>query len=345
MGCETFLRVALGETMNSSSQTLVEFNRIDPFLAAKNNLQNLGEQEQRCAELLLQEPNLVIKSSIADFAKLAKTSQATVVRFAKKLGFAGYPHLKLALVAALGFQVGSKAQSAEELELGIKPDDIMGTMIEKLMNTTISTVRMTRNLVDQEVIQHLIESISSANLVGTYGAGASNLVAKDCQLKFARLGKAAVHFHDNHQALSSIGMFSSNDVLILVSHTGKTAELLTVMREFKARNVKVATITNDLHSELAKQSDFVLLTQAERKTIRIGATVSRVAQLFIVDCLTLAWAQRSWTSAKSASEAASDAVMRSNNTGPLLTTENWPDIGSIPERVRKSSTSRGKNER
>jgi DNA-binding MurR/RpiR family transcriptional regulator len=140
-------------------------------------------------------------------------------------------------------------------------------------------------------------------------------------------------------------MFSSNDVLILVSHTGKTAELLTVMREFKSRNVKVATITNDLHSELAKQSDFVLLTQAERKTIRIGATVSRVAQLFIVDCLTLAWAQRSWVSAKSASEAASDAVMRSNKSGQLLTTENWPDIGSIPARVRKSSTSRGKNER
>jgi DNA-binding MurR/RpiR family transcriptional regulator len=331
--------------MTSNSQSIVEINRIDPLLAAKNQIQYLGEQEQRCAELLLREPNLIIKSSIADFAKQAKTSQATVVRFAKKLGFAGYPHLKLALVASLGFQVGSNAQNAEELELGIKPNDLLGTMIEKLMNTTISTVRMTRNLVSHEVINELVESITRAKVVGTYGAGASNLVAKDCQLKFARLGKTSVHFHDNHQALSSIGMFSGGDVLILVSHTGKTAELITVLREFKARNIKVATITNDAHSILAKQSDFVLLTQAERKTIRIGATVSRVAQLFMVDCLTLAWAQRSWTSSKSASEAASDAVMRSNNLAPLMKTENWPNRGSIPERVRRSSTSRGKNER
>ena len=331
--------------MISTSQSIVEINRIDPFLAAKNHFQYLGEQEQRCAELLLQEPNLIIKSSISEFAIQAKTSQATVVRFAKKLGFAGYPHLKLALVASLGFQVGSNAQIAEELELGIKPDDVLGTMIEKLMNTTISTVRMTRNLVDQVTINNLIESITKARIIGTYGAGASNLVAKDCQLKFARLGKASVHFHDNHQALSSIGMFNSEDVLILVSHTGKTAELVPVLREFKNRNIKVAIVTNDANSSLAKLSDFVLLTQAERKNIRIGATVSRIAQLFIVDYLTLAWAQRSWASAKSASEAASDAVMRSNILAPLIKTENWPKKGSIPERVRKSSTSRGNHER
>jgi DNA-binding MurR/RpiR family transcriptional regulator len=244
----------------------------------------------------------------------------------------------------MGFQVGSQAQGAEELELGIKPDDPMDTMIEKLMNTTISTVRMTRNLVDQDEIARLVEQISKSNLVATYGAGASNLVAKDCQLKFARLGKAAIHFHDNHQALSSIGMFSEGDILILVSHSGKTVELLTVMNEFKAQGVLIATITNDSNSQLARQSDFVLLTQAERRAIRIGATVSRVAQLFIVDYLTMAWAQRSWASAKTASEAASDAVTRSNNA-TSVDIKNWSKQGSIPARVSKSSTVRGKNER
>jgi DNA-binding MurR/RpiR family transcriptional regulator len=217
-------------------------------------------------------------------------------------------------------------------------------MIEKLMNSTISTVRMTRNLVDQEVIAKLIQQITKANLVATYGAGASNLVAKDCQLKFARLGKASIHFQDNHQALSSIGMLSKGDVLILVSHSGKTLELLAVLNEFKACGVLIATITNDSNSQLAKLSDYVLLTQAELKAIRIGATVSRVAQLFIVDYLTLAWAQRSWTSAKTASGAASDAVTRSNNT-TTVEIQNWLKQGSIPVRVRRSSTSRGKHER
>jgi DNA-binding MurR/RpiR family transcriptional regulator len=330
--------------MRASSESIVEFNRINPILSAQNNFQDLGDQEQRCALILINEPSVIIRSSISDFADYAKTSQATVVRFAKKLGFVGYPHLKLAVVASMGFQVGSQAQGAEELELGIKPDDPMDTMIEKLMNTTISTVRMTRNLVDQEEIARLVEQISKSNLVATYGAGASNLVAKDCQLKFARLGKAAIHFHDNHQALSSIGMFSEGDILILVSHSGKTVELLSVMNEFKAQGVLIATITNDSNSQLARQSDFVLLTQAERRAIRIGATVSRVAQLFIVDYLTMAWAQRSWASAKTASEAASDAVTRSNNA-TSVDIKNWSKQGSIPARVSKSSTVRGKNER
>ena len=182
-----------------------------------------------------------------------------------------------------------------------------------------------------------MERASSANLIATYGAGASNLVAKDCQLKFARLGKPAIHFQDNHQALSSIGMFFEGDILILVSHTGKTAEILPLMREFKARGVLIATITNNANTELAKQSDFVLLTQAERRSIRIGATVSRVAQLFIVDYLTLAFAQSSWASAKAASEAASDAVARSNDSASFEN-ENWLKQGPIPARVRKTSS-------
>jgi DNA-binding MurR/RpiR family transcriptional regulator len=320
-----------------TKKSIVELNRINPILSAKNQFLDLGEQEQRCAEILIEEPSIVISSSISDFAKLSKTSQATVVRFAKKLGFSGYPHLKLALVASLGFQVGSEAQGDEELELGIKPDDEIDLMIEKLMNTTIATLRMTRNLANQEVISRLVDRASSAALIATYGAGASNLVAKDCQLKFARLGKPAIHFQDNHQALSSIGMFFEGDILLLVSHTGKTAEILPLMREFKARGVLIAIITNNANTELAKQSDFVLLTQAERRSIRIGATVSRVAQLFIVDYLTMAFAQSSWASAKAASEAASDAVARSNDSASFEN-ENWLKQGPIPARVRKTSS-------
>ena len=323
--------------MKLTKQSIVELNRINPILSAKNQFLDLGEQEQRCAEILIEEPSLVISSTISDFAKLSKTSQATVVRFAKKLGFSGYPHLKLSLVASLGFQVGSEAQVDQELELGIKPDDEIDLMIEKLMNTTIATLRMTRNLANKEVISRLVESASNAALIATYGAGASNLVAKDCQLKFARLGKPAIHFQDNHQALSSIGMFFEGDILVLVSHTGKTAEILPLMREFKARGVLIATITNNANTELAKQSDFVLLTQAERRSIRIGATVSRVAQLFIVDYLTLAIAQSSWASAKAASEAASDAVARSNDSA-YVENENWLKQGPIPTRVRKTSS-------
>ena len=331
--------------MTSSSQSLIGINKVDPLLAAENLLTDLGDQERQCAELLIREPNFVIKSSIAEFAERCSVSQATVVRFARKLGFNGYPHLKLSLVASLGFQVGSQAQEAEELELGIRPDDQLEVMIEKLMNTTISSVRKTRNLLDQEVVSALVKAISRSHIIGTYGAGASNLVAKDCQLKFARLGKSSVHFHDNHQALSSIGMFSSKDLIILVSHSGKTPEVVSLVKEFKARDIKIATITNNAKSEISRLSDYVLLTQAERRNLRIGATVSRIAQLFVVDYLTLAWAQQSWSSAKTASEAASDAVNHSLMITDVDKKENWPNQGSIPVRVGKSSISRGKNER
>jgi DNA-binding MurR/RpiR family transcriptional regulator len=302
------------------AELIVNIKRIDPFVAARNEYPNLGEQEKRCADILLAQPEKVIRLSISEFAALANTSQATAVRFARKLGFEGYPHLKLSTVASIGYQAGSFGQESQELELGINEKDGSSEVLQKLIADLNQAVTL----------------VQRARVVATYGAGASNLVAKDCQLKFARLGKATINFEDNHQALSAIATLDAGDVLIVVSHSGATPEVLSVAEEFVANGVNLICITNDAKSPLAKLAAVSLRTQAERKSIRVGATVSRIAQLFIVDLLTISWAQLSWAQAKGASEAASEAVVRSN--ARKGGTENWSRVRPIPERVSTKSS-------
>jgi len=318
------------------AEMIVNIKRIDPFVAARNEYPNLGEQEKRCADILLAQPEEVIRSSISEFAALANTSQATAVRFARKLGFEGYPHLKLSTVASIGYQAGSFGQESQELELGINEKDGSSEVLQKLINSSVLTLRQTADLCDLAGLNTAVRLVQHARVVATYGAGASNLVAKDCQLKFARLGKATINFEDNHQALSAIATLDPGDALIVVSHSGATPEVLSVAEEFVANGVNLICITNDAKSPLAKLAAVSLRTQAERKSIRVGATVSRIAQLFIVDLLTISWAQLSWAQAKGASEAASEAVVRSN--ARKGGTENWSRVRPIPERVRTKSS-------
>lgn len=319
-----------------SSAIIVNMKRIDPFVAARNEYPNLGEQEKRCADVLLSQPEKVIRSSISEFAALANTSQATAVRFARKLGFEGYPHLKLSAVASIGYKAGSFGQESQELELGISEKDGSSEVLQKLINSSVLTLRQTADLCDFTELNRAVTILQRARVVATYGAGASNLVAKDCQLKFTRLGKVAINFEDNHQALSSIATLDPNDVLIVISHSGATPEVLSVAEEFRAHGINLICITNDAKSPLAKMASVLLRTQAERKSIRVGATVSRIAQLFIVDLLTILWAQISWAKAKGASEAASEAVAHSNaNKGGK---ENWSRVRPIPKRVRTKSS-------
>lgn len=318
------------------AEVIGAIKRIDPFVAARNEYPILGEQEKRCADILLSHPEKVIRASISEFAALAHTSQATAVRFARKLGFDGYPHLKLSVVASIGYQAGTLGNEGRELELGINEKDSSTQVLNKLINSSVLTLRQTADLCDIAELNQAVALVESARVIATYGAGASNLVAKDCQLKFARLGKATINFEDNHQALSAIGTLSAGDVLIVVSHTGGTPEVLSVAEEFIANGVNLICITNDAKSPLAKLAAISLRTQAERKSIRVGATVSRIAQLFIVDLLTISWAQLSWSQAKGASEAASEAVVRSN--ARKGGTENWSRVRPIPERVRTKSS-------
>ncbi|MFZ9841069.1 MAG: MurR/RpiR family transcriptional regulator, partial [Candidatus Nanopelagicales bacterium] len=145
----------------------------------------------------------------------------------------------------------------------------------------------------------------------------------DISYKFNRLGHGCVHWSDHHAALTSISTLSKGDVLFLISHSGNTPETIAVATEFKNRGVSIAVITNSPRSGLAQLADFLFLTQAERNVVRVGATVSRIAQLLIVDCIAIAAARRSWEISRAALTDASAAIERQINY------KDWLYEGSI----------------
>jgi DNA-binding MurR/RpiR family transcriptional regulator len=289
--------------------TVVNINRVDVISAIQNMSTVFSLPEIRCANAILDVPELVSQESITEFARRAETSEATVVRFCKKVGFTGYPNLRLALAATLGFRAGSSV-SKGLLEFGITQGDATNVLVEKIANSCAETIRLTSGRIDIQVIDDVADAIRKANLIAAYGAGASGLVASDLQLKLNRLGKACFDWSDHHIALSSIATLSEDDLLFIVSHTGETPESIAVATEFQARGVQVAVITNSSTSTLAQLADFVLLTHAERNIVRVGATVSRIAQLYIVDCIAVALAQRTWEISRSALTDAVAAVER-----------------------------------
>ena len=61
---------------------------------------SLAPAERRVADAIVADPAAVVGMSIAELAERCDTSQATVVRFCKHVGFDGYPDLRLALASA-----------------------------------------------------------------------------------------------------------------------------------------------------------------------------------------------------------------------------------------------------
>ena len=124
------------------------------------------------------------------------------------------------------------------------------------------------------------------------GIGASGLVALDLEHKLRRIGLPAAASVDGHLALTSAAVLTPDDLVIGLSHSGETLDVIDPVAEARARGATAVAITNYPRSSLASVADHVLTTAAQESLFRAGAMASRAAQLTVVDCIYLAVAQR-----------------------------------------------------
>lgn len=268
----------------------------------------MSASEQRIAQFVLTDPGAVSGMAISRLAAESQTSEASIIRFCRMLGFSGYAEFRLALASDLGRRTAHVGE--DELDGGITPTDDTATLISKIGRADARAIEATVSRLDAVALKKAVDLLDEANTVGVFGVGASGLVTLDIQLKLNRLAKPAIGWTDAHAALTSIAALSRNDVLLVISHSGSTPDVLDVIDEFQRRGVRVVIITNFPRSPGATRADLVLVTVARETTFRSGATASRIAQLTVADCLSVAYAQRHWKTTKAALDESLAAIGR-----------------------------------
>jgi DNA-binding MurR/RpiR family transcriptional regulator len=273
-----------------------------------NQIPSFHASEVAIAEAILQNPDEAAGMNITQIADRSSTSVASIVRFCKTLGFKGYPEFRMALIGQLSRQV---AQGTDlHLDGGITVDDSAAEVIRKIAYADSLAIKTTAERLDVEVFTKTVDVWDSANTIGIIGFASSAYVAMDLQLKLNRLGKRSVAWSDLHTALTSISILKKGDVLVAISHSGTTLDIIDVITEFKEKGITIVLITNALRSPATAIADLVLFTSARETTLRSGATASRIAQLTVVDCLCVSLAQRNWSGTKVALDESRAAVGR-----------------------------------
>jgi len=272
-----------------------------------NSFPSFHASEAAIAHAVLDNPELVADMNISQLATLSSTSVASVVRFSKAVGYKGFPEFRMALVSELSRRDHLGLQGSE-LDGGITVHDSPEEVIRKISQADARAIQSTAERLDVKSFVATVDAWDKADTIGLIGVASSGYVIMDLQLKLNRLGKRAVAWRDAHSALTSISLLKPDDVLVAVSHSGTTIDIVDVITEFKARGVKVVLITNSLRSPSTAIADLVLYTSARETTFRSGATASRIAQLTVVDCLCVALAQRNWSDTKAALDLSRAAV-------------------------------------
>ncbi len=268
-------------------------------------LPTLAPSERRVAERVLADPAGVAASTITALAQECATSETTVIRFCRAVGFSGYPALRLELAAARG---RSEVGQVRDLTGDIVADDDLDEVVAKIAFADARAVEETAQQLDLDALHAVIDALVDAPRADVYGVGASGIVAQDLQQKLHRIGRVAFAFPDAHLALTSAALLSPGDVAVAISHSGATRDTLDALDVARRRGATTVAVTNFPRSPLALRADHVLTTAARETTFRSGATASRLAQLTVVDCVFVGVAQRTYETSQRALELTHDAV-------------------------------------
>ena len=284
----------------------------NPATALRSILPSLPPAERRVAEGILADPGGVVFLSIGDLATRASTSEATVVRLCQRAGFAGYPELRLATATQVGRSAATRP--ARIVGTDIAADDPLADIVAKVGAADGAAVHDTVEQLDVATLARAVEAVAAARRIEIFGIGASGLVAQDLEQKLRRIGLPAAASVDGHLALTSAAVLKGGDLVIGISHSGETLDVIDPVIEARDRGATAVAITNFARSSLAAAADLVLTTAAHESLFRAGAMASRAAQLAVIDCIYLAVAQRDYEDTVLALDRTSSAL-RSRRSG------------------------------
>lgn len=244
-------------------------------LAIKMHYEKLGSAEQKVANFVLNSPNQLIPLSISELAKACDTSEATVTRFSKKLGFEGYQQMKIAVAQETG----------TPLRTNISSDDSPFDILEKVCDDIYCSLEKTKKRIDKQTLKTVCEKILSAKEILLFGLGNSASVATDAAHKLLRLGLKAHAYTDNHMQAIAASHSDKNCVAIGISHSGSSKDIVRTLKTCQDNGATTVAFTNIGKSPIYRVSDYVLNTVADETNYSILGLNSRISQLAIIDTL------------------------------------------------------------
>ena len=236
----------------------------------------MGKAEKQIADWIEQNPGKIISMSIVELAEQCKCSEATIVRFSKRLGLSGYQELKISLASEGG---------SSYVSTNIKDDDSAYDIYTKVCNDIYMSLENTKKSLKPESIALAAEKICKAKKIVIFGLGNSASVAIDASHKFLRAGLSAVAYTDNHMQVIAASHLTDGDIAIAISHSGSSRDIVEALKIAKDHGAATIAITNSGKSPILKQADIVLSTTADETRYNILALNSRIVQLAIIDSL------------------------------------------------------------
>lgn len=259
------------------------------LLRIRTHYPMLAQSDRKLADFLLAAPERIRHLSSQQLAEEAGISQSSVVKFSQKLGFKGFPAMKLAISEALASGQNPHSVPVHNQILG---DDPLRQVGEKLIKENSAAMHASLDINPEEKLLASVSLLRNARRILLVGMGASGLVAKNLSWKLMKIGINAVAEQDMHALLATVQAMSAQDVLLAISYSGERREINLAADEALRVGAKILAVTGFTPNALQQRATLCLYTIAEEQTTRSAAISSTSAQMMLTDLLFMALVQQ-----------------------------------------------------
>lgn len=240
-------------------------------------LPELRRSEQKVANVVLADPRRAVFLNVAGLANCAGVSEPTVMRFCAAIGCDGFLGFKIDLAGSLALGVPATQST-------ISAGDDVSALVGKVFDYSITSLDHVRRVLDRDAVARSIEILAAAEAILFLGLGASGIVAQDAEQKFPLFGVPCSAPVDTHQQFIAASLAGPGRAVVAISNTGRSTSIIDAATAARDNGAAVIGISGAA-SPLLECCDTAIVVEALDNTDFYTPTISRLAQLVIVDVL------------------------------------------------------------
>ena len=257
----------------------------DIIAQIKDRYPVLSRAEQSVADAVLSDVRAAVEASNGELAIRAGVSQPTVTRFCRSVGCEGVRDFKLQLARSL--VVGELFLAADNPRPTADPDSLSPFWASVLGEARLALREVERQL-DPALVLAAAAILAPARRVLVLGlGGSSSALAEETQNRLFRYGVPVTACKDPYLARMTVSTFRPDDVLVAISGSGRTREViecLQLARPYRARTIAITTPG----SAVADAAEIALTTHIDGYSDALMPSASRFAFLTIIDLIAAA---------------------------------------------------------
>lgn len=260
-------------------------NDIDILTRLETEIDSMSKSHKKIAEYIINNYDRATFMTASTLGENVGVSESTVVRFATRLGFEGFPQLQRALqdVVKTKLTILQRVDLSNEM---LKKGDIL----ENVMNLDISKIRSTLETVNRDEFKKAVDAISEADNIFILGTRSSFALSQflSFYLNYMFTHVRNVNGNSSSGIFDQIFKISENDVFVAIGFPRYSTTTIKAIKFAKDKKAKTIAITDRYDSPLAKSADITLVARSDM----ISFLDTLVAPLSLINALIIALAMR-----------------------------------------------------